>query len=377
MKENLLITSKNESISIEVHSNLSSNDSDKKNNVNIAVVCYKLIIGELIAILCVAAGELSNKTSDNQHKHYSIILNFTYYLFFGIFWIFFNHGIKKPKFYFFLIIFFDTQTNFFKFLSLARCDPSYLYIINTLSILFIVILTYIFIDKSKYTWKHFLAVIFGFLGTILTFFGVLNHKNIIEEIKNNYIDFLYGSISAICFTIDIILMDYNFTKGSDIFEFFPHLGLEGSLLIFIEGVIYFKINNIEISFNENIEMKKIIYILGFVIASCLVGTMIPFYIKRFSASMLNFFIVSQVFWNFIFILVFEGKNNVTFYFYIGFAIILIGTVIFSVVNFKEKHKSRKSSLGKKTPNNDINNISIENNVSLLSISERPTNNHVE
>ena len=147
MKENYLITTPAENNSIEIHSNISSNDSDKKNNINIAVVCYKLIIGELIAIFCVGAGEFSNKISDNKHRHYSIILNFTYYLFFGIFWILFNHGMQKPKFYFFLIIFFDTQTNFFKFLSIAECDPSYLYLINTLSILFRVLLTYIFINK--------------------------------------------------------------------------------------------------------------------------------------------------------------------------------------------------------------------------------------
>ena len=375
MKENYLITTPAENNSIEIHSNISSNDSDKKNNVNIAVVCYKLIIGELIAIFCVGAGEFSNKISDNKHRHYSIILNFTYYLFFGIFWILFNHGMQKPKFYFFLIIFFDTQTNFFKFLSIAECDPSYLYIINTLSILFRVLLTYIFINKSKYTWKHFLAIFLGFIGTLLTFFGVLNNKNILEEIKNNYIDFLFSSISAICFTITIILMDYNFSKGKDIFEFFPHLGLEGSVLIFIEGIIYFKINNIPISFNYNIEVIKILYILGFVIVSCLVGTMIPFYIKRFSASMLNFFIVSQIFWNFIFILVFEGENNVTFYFYIGFGVILIGTVIFSVVNFKEKHKSRTSSLGNSTIQNNISDISM--NASLLSNSGRSPNNSLK
>ena len=396
MNENLLISNTSENNNVDTHSNnITSNDLDKKNNnVNISTVCYKLIIGELVAILNVGAGELKNKIS-HQRRQYSIILNFMYYLFFGIFWILFNHGINKPKFYFFLITFFDTQANFFKFLSLAKCDPSYLYIINTLSILFRVILTYIFVSKSKYSWKHFLALFLGFIGTLLIFFGVLNYKTIIEEIKNNYVDFLFGFISAICFTITIILMDYNFIKGKDIFEFFPYLGLGGSILIFTEGIAFFIINNIEISFNFNIEMIEIIYVIGFVIIAFIVGTIIPFYIKKFSASMLNFFIVSQIFWNFIFILVFEKENNVTFFFYIGCGIIMIGTVIFAVVNFKEKHKSRKSSLRTGSRNNNIsnnnisnnnisnnntsnnnisyNNISMGNNASLLTISERPTN----
>ena len=79
------------------------------------------------------------------------------------------------------------------------------------------------------------------------------------------------------------------------------------------------------------------------VISLVLGTMIPFYIKRYSASMLNFFMISQIFWSFIFSLIFESNSNMSFFFYIGFIVILFSTILFSVFKLKTIPKEINNS----------------------------------
>lgn len=306
-------------------------------------ICYIITLGEIIAILSVSSGEISNKVSENVHRHYGTVLSFIYYLTFGLFWVIFNHGMAKPKFSYFLILLFDTQTNFFKSLALSKGDLSYPYIINSSSILFIALLTYLLIKKYKYTWKHFLATFLCFFGTVLSFYGVLKGKNSIgDEINNNLYGFIFSIISATCFTFTIVFIEIYFNNGKEIYNFFPYLGVFGTLIVAVESIIYFKINNIVIVENFEIDLIHILYALLFMIISVILGTVVPFYIKRYSSSMYNFFMVSQIFWSYIFTLIFEKKNEVNFLFYIGFIVILGATILFSI--FKLKKIDKKNNI---------------------------------
>ena len=332
---------------------ISDNSNDISNFSNPQKIFYIIILGEIIAILSVSSGEISNKVSENAHRHYGTVLSFIYYLTFGLFWIIFNHGMVKPKLSFFLIILFDTQTNFFKFLALSKGDLYYPYIINSSSILFIPLLTYIFIKKYKYTWKHLLANFLCFFGTLVSFYGVLKGKeSILDELKNNFYGFIFSLISAVCFTFTIIFMEIYFNTGRDIYNFFPYLGVFGTIIVSIESIIYFKINNLVIINNFQIDLIHLLYALIFMIISIILGTMVPFYIKRYSASMYNFFMVSQIFWSFIFTLIFQNKNDVSIYFYIGFIIILGSTILFSIFKLKKKNKPENNK------NNSLNNLSV-------------------
>ena len=361
--DNIILTSPmdnniNGSLKTSTSSSSSNNFSDFSNPRKIF---YIIILGEIIAILSVSSGEISNKIYNSKKRDYGTVLCFIYYLTFGLFWFIFNHGMTKPKYYYFLILFFDTQTNFFKILALTKGDLSYPYVINSSSILFIALLTYFFIKKYKYTWKHFLATFLCIFGTILAFYGVLKGKDIQTELEENYYGFIFALISAICFTLTIIFMEIHFKNGKDIYDFFPYLGVFGTLIVFIESIIYFEINNLVLLQNFSIDLKHILFVLLFMVISLAIGTMVPFYIKRYSASIYNFFMVSQIFWSYIFKLIFDKKTEVSFHFYIGFSIILGSTILFSI--FKLKKITKKSD----------KNVSLQNmNINLISSSERST-----
>ena len=361
--DNIILTSPmdnniNGSLKTSTSSSSSNNFSDFSNPRQIF---YIIILGEIIAILSVSSGEISNKIYNSKKRDYGTVLCFIYYLTFGLFWFIFNHGMTKPKYYYFLILFFDTQTNFFKILALTKGDLSYPYVINSSSILFIALLTYFFIKKYKYTWKHFLATFLCIFGTILAFYGVLKGKDIQTELEENYYGFIFALISAICFILTIIFMEIHFKNGKDIYDFFPYLGVFGTLIVFIESIIYFEINNLVLLQNFSIDLKHILFVLLFMVISLAIGTMVPFYIKRYSASIYNFFMVSQIFWSYIFKLIFDKKTEVSFHFYIGFSIILGSTILFSI--FKLKKITKKSD----------KNVSLQNmNINLISSSERST-----
>ena len=115
-EDNILISTTFDNNKSQIKTSISSEyiSSDKFSDFSDPrKIYYIIILSEIIAILSVSSGEISNKVSENSHRHYGTVLSFIYYLTFGLFWIIFNHGMTKPKFSYFLILLFDTQTNFY------------------------------------------------------------------------------------------------------------------------------------------------------------------------------------------------------------------------------------------------------------------------
>ena len=79
------------------------------------------------------------------------------------------------------------------------------------------------------------------------------------------------------------------------------------------------------------------------VISLIFGTIVPFYIKRYSASVLNVFMISQIFWSYIFTLIFQGFYDVNICFYIGFAIILLATIWFCCIKLIPIPKKERTS----------------------------------
>lgn len=58
-------------------------------------------------------------------------------------------------------------------------------------------------------------------------------------------------------------------------------------------------------------------------------TVVPFYIKRSSASMFNISLVSQIFWSYLYEVIRNIKNALAYEYYIGFVIIIFGIYLFN------------------------------------------------
>ena len=111
--DNIILTSPmDNNINGSLNTNASSTSSnDFSDFSDPRKIFYIIILGEIIAILSVSSGEISNKIYNNNKRDYGTVLCFIYYLIFGLFWFIFNHGMTKPKYYFFLILFVCVSKN--------------------------------------------------------------------------------------------------------------------------------------------------------------------------------------------------------------------------------------------------------------------------
>ena len=285
-----------------------------------------------MALLSVGIGQTSKQIEENYNLPFPVILNFCYYLTFGITWLIIKRKLTQIKIYYILIILFDTQSNFLKILAFSKGQFNYPFIIGGSSILFSWLFTWIFIKKYKYTIWHILGILLSFSGVIVTFYGALNiGEDIFEEFIKNYQFFLFSLVSSICFSISTVLMEANFESGNDIYEFFPWQGLLGSFILIIESFAFSEPMNIIVRFRDfSVNYFFLVFLFGFIILFFIFGVIMPFYIRRHSASLLNISLVSQIFWAFVLDVIIIKKAANNYFYYLGFGIILGGIILFSL-----------------------------------------------
>ncbi len=81
--------------------------------------------------------------------------------------------------------------------------------------------------------------------------------------------------------------------------------------------------------NINLDWNTIMLFSLFAISMIAFNSISPFYIKRSSASIYNIALVSQIFWSYFVEIIFSRASPKGYEYYIGFAIILFGIIVFS------------------------------------------------
>ena len=132
-----------------------------------------------------------------------------------------------------------------KILAFSKGQLNYPFIINSSTILFCWLFTWIFIKKYKYSFLHILGILLSVTGVIVTFYGALQiGEDIIKEIRENYLYFIFSLVSSICDSISTVLMEANFESGKDIYDFFLWQGLLGALCLFVESFAFSEPQNL-------------------------------------------------------------------------------------------------------------------------------------
>ena len=306
-------------------------------------IFFTIIFGQFLAMISVGIGKTSTIIEDGFAFDFPILLNLSYYFLFGIFWLCVNRGLKKPKVFFFLIILFDTQANISKIQAFSKGELNYPIIINGSTILFSLLFTYMLISKYTYRCYHILAALITFSGVALTLYGALKQTgiDIVEEINKNKVNLIFALLSSILFSISTVKIDDCFDKGSDIYDFFPWLGLCGAFLIFIESFAFQEPQRFYNKINDfNINIKFVLFVLCFLLLFFIFGYATPFYIRKTTNSMFNVSLVSQILWMYVVDCILGKaiafKNE---FYYIGCVVILGGIVLFGcfdVVKVKQK-----------------------------------------
>lgn len=184
-----------------IHTNPSYQNFYSKNDRNIKFIIFNIIIGQILAIIGVTNGKISEIIENEKGVIIPLVLTASYYFLLFIVWLIINRKIVKPKLTYILIAIFDSQANFINVYAFHIIHFNYLFIINVCSVFWTVLITWIFIKKYKYKPVHMISVAISILGISLTLYGCLSRIEDIEELSKNYKGMLLCMVSSICYSM--------------------------------------------------------------------------------------------------------------------------------------------------------------------------------
>ena len=308
-------------------------NQEQKGQKKIVKVIFSALIGGILSIISVLIGISSQQLQKKKNINIPVLITTTYYILLFFTWIIINKKIVKPKWFYLLLALFDSQGNFVNIYVFSLVKIEVPYIINFSSVIWIVLLSYCFKKKLKYSKKQYFGILISIIGIIIALIGTVKNLSDFTELFRNSQGLLCCLITSILYAISTILMEIFLLDNQSIYDFFPWLGLIGAIITFGESFIT----------NELIDIiqKKYIFdyssVLLWVASSSsllIFCTISPFYINNFSAASYNISLATTVFWSYIadIILDEEHFSLKTILYFIGFFIILGGVVIFNSFN---------------------------------------------
>ena len=357
IKENNQISEENEennnSLARPLFINNENTMTDNNNNKScskIKKILFAIFFGQILSLLSVGNGYFVEEIQKEKKILVPLLINASYY--FIIFFLYFfisKCKIKKPKWIYIILSILDTQANFINIYIFSFIDFRYPYIINVLSTIWTVVFTLIIIRIYKYLLNHIVGIILCIIGVFLVFLGTFGKiddfvdmfKSFNDEIKG----LLLSLLVSILYGLNSVLMEkYISNENDEIKSYCTWLGIFGFGISIIESFIpkggnEFEFKILFVTKINSIDKYVIIYwILAAIILAAFTG-LSPFYIQKFSATMFNISLVFTILWSFIIDLILIKKEFnfgwlIALYF-VGFVIVIVGTVIF---NLKEREK---------------------------------------
>lgn len=170
-------------------------------SLNIKIVTFNVLIGQLLALIGVGNGFIAKLIQNKFETNISMSLTcFYYFLLFLTSSIIFRK-FKKPKFYYFLIAIFDSQGNFFNVKAFSQTQFNFPFIVNISSVLWTLLITWIFIQSYKYRYTHVLGVFIVISGITASIYGKIIELYNSELVVENLNGIILCCISALCYSM--------------------------------------------------------------------------------------------------------------------------------------------------------------------------------
>ena len=168
---------------------------------NYKFIIFNIIIGQLLAIIGVGNGKISEVIENDKKVVTPLLLTSLYYLILLTLWIIINRKVVCPRFMYIIIAIFDSQANFLNVYAFSVIHFNYLFIINVSSVFWTVLITWIFIKRYRYKKIHILAIGISIIGVIFMLYGCLSRINNKDDLFKNYKGLLYCLIASILYSV--------------------------------------------------------------------------------------------------------------------------------------------------------------------------------
>lgn len=237
--------------------------------------------------------------------------------------MFYRGTALKAKWYYYIILaVVDVEANFLVVKAYQYTSITSVMLLDCWAIPCVILLTWVFL-KTKYQWKKFLSVAICVGGLVMVVFSDVHAKDRSggsNPLKGDMLVIAGATLYAVSNVSEEFLV-----KSADRVELMAMLGFFGAI-----------VSACQISILERNELKSIHWsagaalpFFGFALAMFLFYSLVPVLLKINGSTMLNLSLLTSDMWTVV-IRIFAYHQKVDWLYYIAFAAVAVGLVIYSI-----------------------------------------------
>lgn len=283
-----------------------------------------LLLGQFLSLLITATGFLSSELARkgiNAPTSQSF-LNYVFLaLFYGVFMVYRQEGIKAKWYYYILLGIVDVEANFLVVKAYQYTSLTSVMLLDCWAIPCVLLFTWFFL-KTKYRPRKLVGVAICIAGLVLVIFSdvhAADRTSGSNPIKGDIIVIAGATLYAVS-----NVSEEFFVKSADMVELMAFLGLFGAI-----------VSGCQIGILERNELKSIHWsagaalpFVGFAVAMFLFYSFVPILLKRTGATMLNLALLTSDMWA-VLIRIFVYHQKVDWIYFVAFAAVAVGLLVYS------------------------------------------------
>lgn len=283
-----------------------------------------LLLGQFLSLLITSTGFLSSELARkgiNAPTSQSFLNYVLLALFYGVFMIYRQEGIKAKWYFYILLGIVDVEANFLVVKAYQYTSLTSVMLLDCWAIPCVLLFTWFFL-KTKYRPRKLVGVAICIAGIVLVIFSDVH-----AEDRSSGSNPIKGDILVIAgatlYAVSNVSEEF-FVKSADMVELMAFLGLFGAI-----------VSGCQIGILERNELKSIHWsagaalpFVGFALAMFLFYSFVPILLKRSGATMLNLALLTSDMWAVV-IRIFVYHQKVDWIYFVAFAAVAVGLLIYS------------------------------------------------
>ncbi|KAH7833689.1 hypothetical protein Vadar_008764 [Vaccinium darrowii] len=292
-----------------------------------------LVLGQVLSLLITSTGFSSSELARrgiNAPTSQSFLNYVLLAVVYGCTLIYRNKALKAKWYYYVLLGLVDVEANFLVVKAYQYTSITSIMLLDCWSIPSVIFLTWFFL-KTKYRFRKAIGVAICVVGLVVVVFSDVHAKD-----RSGGSNPLKGDLLVIAgstlYAISNVTEEF-FVKSADRVELMAMLGLFGAI-----------ISACQISILERNELKSIQWsagavlpFIGFAVAMFLFYSGVPILLKISGSTMLNLSLLTSDMWT-VLIRIFAYHQKVDWMYFIAFATVAVGLVIYSGGDKEEEQK---------------------------------------
>ncbi|CAN4099095.1 unnamed protein product [Withania somnifera] len=282
-----------------------------------------LVLGQFLSLLITATGFLSSELARkgiNAPTSQSFLNYVLLAIFYGVFMVYRQEGIKAKWYYYILLGIVDVEANFLVVKAYQYTSLTSVMLLDCWAIPCVLLFTWFFL-KTKYRPRKLVGVAICIAGLVLVIFSdvhAADRSSGSNPVKGDIIVIAGATLYAVSNVGEF------FVKSADMVELMAFLGLFGAIA-----------SGCQIGILERNELRSIHWsagaalpFVGFALAMFLFYSFVPILLKRSGATMLNLALLTSDMWA-VLIRVFVYHQKVDWIYFVAFAAVAVGLLVYS------------------------------------------------